>query len=95
MSVKNKIITSKLSINRSLNQLSHIQAMFLFCEPRNISLDADITDNVIDMISKVRRELRSAQDGLEGLMETHSDLQTADSADSNQESACRNSARAA
>ncbi len=67
--MKNEIIKSKLSINRSLNQLSHIQAMFLFCEPRNMGMDADIADNVIDLISKVRRELRIAQQELETAMD--------------------------
>ncbi len=64
MSVKNKIIQSKLSINRSLNQLSHIQAMFLFLEPRGDAMDADMTDNVVDLISKIRRELRKTENEL-------------------------------
>lgn len=69
--MKNQIIKSKLSINRSLNQLSHVQAMFLFCEPRNMGMDADIADNVIDLISKVRRELRLAQQELETVADSH------------------------
>lgn len=68
--MRNEIIKSKLSINRSLNQLSHVQAMFLFCEPRNMGMDADIADNVIDLISKVRRELRLAQQELETVADT-------------------------
>lgn len=67
--MKNQIIKSKLSINRSLNQLSHVQAMFLFCEPRNMGMDGDIADNVIDLISKVRRELRLAQKELEEIVD--------------------------
>ncbi len=69
--MKNQIIKSKLSINRSLNQLSHIQAMFLFCEPRNMGMDAEIADNVIDLIGKARRELRLAQQELEVIANRH------------------------
>ena len=71
--MRNQIIKSKLSINRNLNQLSHVQAMFLFCEPRNMGMDVDIADNVIDLISKVRRELRLAQKELEVITDKEKD----------------------
>lgn len=69
MHIHNDIIQTKLSVDRCLNQLSHIQAMFLFCEPRNIGMDDTLADGVLDMVTKVRRELRQTHERLERFYE--------------------------
>lgn len=56
----NALVQTKLSIDRCLVQLSHIQSMFLFCEPRNMGMDAEINDSVIQMLHSVRKELRQS-----------------------------------
>ncbi len=38
---------------------------------RNMGMDADIADNVIELISNVRRELRLAQQELETVADSH------------------------
>lgn len=71
MQFNNDIIQTKLSVDRCLNQLSHIQAMFLFCEPRNIGMDADLADGVLDMVTKARRDLRETHERLERFHQQH------------------------
>ena len=65
----NIIVKSKLSINRSLNQISHMQAMFLLCEPRGQGSDPEMTESMISLLSSVRRELRQTQSELEKICE--------------------------
>lgn len=66
---QNIIVKSKLSINRSLNQISHMQAIFLLCEPRGHVNDPEITESMISLLSSVRRELRQTQSELEKICE--------------------------
>ena len=69
----NALVQTKLSIDRCLIQLSHIQSMFLFCEPRNMGMDAEINDSVIQMLQSIRKELRQSHgwlnQGIENVQE--------------------------
>lgn len=56
----NALVQTKLSVDRCLMQITHIQSLFLFCEPRNMGLDAEIADSTINMLQSIRKELRQS-----------------------------------
>jgi hypothetical protein len=57
----------KMSLHRCTTQLSHVQGLFLFCEPRDLGLDTAVMDTLVDLVNGVRRELRQAQSLIEVL----------------------------
>jgi len=61
---ENRVILTKLALDRCLSHLSHMHSIFYLAGPRDTGMDGVTVQNLFSLIESMRRELRLGQDNL-------------------------------